>query len=158
MEPTFQTPQEAIAYRAPRNVQLERDTQGLKGRVIEGGTWTDERFEIYLSNARTLRFGLAGVKVGWSVETRTAAVASPPSRDKEPVTLEMRSGPNQRPRRVLWDREAAFRTCVRRKFKKVLAGAACLWLYTEGRSSLLYFTRLLQDPGKQEFLYWTEEK
>jgi hypothetical protein len=158
MEPTFRTPQEALAYRAPRNVQLERDTLGLKNRVIEGGSWTDARFELYLSNAKTLRIDLEGIKVGWSVSPRSPVVPAMPVRDRQPLALELRSGAAQRPRRVLWDREAAFRRCIGRRFKKAFAGAACLWLYTEGTSSLLYFSRLVLEAGEKDFLYWTEEK
>ena len=39
----------------------------------------------------------------------------------------------------------------------VFAGETCLWLYTEGQSSLLYFNRLVQDPKGTDLLYWTEE-
>jgi len=158
MEPTFGTPQEAIAYRSPRNVQLERDTTGFKNRVIEGGSWTDTRFELYLSNSKMLRIDLEGIKVGWSVGPRPEAVSALPVRNRQPVTLELRSGASQRPRRVLWDREAALRRCIGRRFKKVFAGAACLWLYTEGTSSLLYFSRLVLEEGEKDLLFWTEEK
>ncbi len=158
MEPTFRTPQEAITYRSPRNVQLERDTLGLKHRVIEGGTWTDARFELYFSDSKTLRFELEGIKVGWSVGPRAPAAGTLPARDLQPVTLELRSGANQRPRRVLWDREAVFRRCVGRRLKKVFAGAACLWLYAEGTSSLLFFSRLVRGAGEKDLLYWVEEK
>jgi hypothetical protein len=158
LEPTFQSLQEASAYRAPRNVQLERDTQGLKSRRIEGGSWTDSQFELYLSNSKTLRFDLDGVKVRWSVGPKSQAVASLPVRDVQPVTLELKSGVTKKPRRILWDREGAFRKCIGRRFKKVVAGAACLWLYTEGKSSLLYFSRLVQVTGERDLLYWIEEK
>lgn len=158
LEPTFQSLQEASAYRAPRNVQLERDTQGLKSQRIQGGSWTDSQFELYLSNSKTLRFDLDGVKVRWVVEPKSPAAASSRVREVEPVTLELKSGLNKKPRRVVWDREAAFRNCVGRRFKKVVAGAACLWLYTEGKSSLLYFSRLVQVTGEPDLLYWFEEK
>jgi hypothetical protein len=158
VEPTFTTPQEAIAYRSPRNAKLERDLVGLKGRVIEGGSWSDFHFEYYFSNSKVLRFELEGIKVNWSVGTRPPAVPSVRDRDVEPVTLEFSSRPNQRPRRAFWDREAMFRSRIGRRFKKVFAGAACLWLYTEGQSSLLYFSRLVQGPGEMDLLYWTEEK
>jgi hypothetical protein len=105
-----------------------------------------------------LRFELKGVKVIWSVGPRPPAVASSPVRDLTPVTLELRSGANQRPRRVLWDREAVFRSRIGRRFKKVFAGDACLWLYTEGQSTLLYFSRLAQGPGEEDLLYWSEER
>ncbi len=94
----------------------------------------------------------------WLVEPRSPAAPSWADRDLKPVTLELRSGVNQKPRRVLWNREALFRTRIGRRFKKVVAGAACLWLYTEGQSSLLYFSRLVQGTGKLDLLYWTEEK
>jgi hypothetical protein len=158
VEPTFSTPQEALAYRSPRNVQLEKDLAGLKGRVIEGGTWSDYHLEYYLSNSKVLRFELDGVKVAWSVGVRRPAVASPVVREVEPVTLEFKSKPNQKPRRMVWDREAAFRARIGRRFKKVFAGAACLWLYTEGQSSLLYFNRLVQESQGADLLYWTDEK
>ena len=158
MEPTFRTPQEAIAYRAPRNAELEKDIRGLRGRVIEGGTWTESRFEYYLSNSKMLRFDVQAGKVHWTVSPRPQTVESPAGRDVDPVTLELRAGANQRPRRVLWDREAIFRTRIGRRFKKVVAGAACLWLYTEELSTLLYFSRLVQDPGQRDMLYWTEER
>lgn len=158
LEPTFETAREASAYRAPRNAQLERDIVGLRGRVIEGGTWTDSRFELYLSNSKTLSFDLKGTRVSWSVEPRSAAAKSGADRDVSPVTLELRTGVNKKPRRVLWDREAAFRTRLGRRFKKVVAGETCLWLYTEGQSSLLYFSRLVQGAGQADLLYWTEEK
>jgi hypothetical protein len=158
VEPTFSTPQEAIAYRSPRNVQLEKDLLGLKGQVIKGGSWSDFHFEYYLSNSKVLRFELEGVKVKWSVSVRPPAVASSVVREVQPVTLEFSSGANQKPRRVVWDREAAFRSRIGRRFKKVFAGAACLWLYTEGQSSLLYFNRLVQGPREKDLLYWTEER
>jgi len=158
LEPTFETAREASAYRAPRNAQLERDIVGLRGRVIQGGTWTDSRFEVYLSNSKTLGFDLKGTRVAWSVEPRSPAAKSGAERDVTPVTLELRSGVNKKPRRVLWDREAAFRTRIGRRFKKVVAGETCLWLYTEGQSSLLYFSRLVQGAGQPDLLYWTEEK
>jgi hypothetical protein len=158
LEPTFNTPQEALAFRSPRNVQLERDTLGLKNRVIEGGSWTETHFEIFLSNSKTLRFEVEGFKVGWSVGPRSQPVGTPPGRDVQPLTLELWLGPNQKPRRVVWDREAAFRTCLGRRFKKVFAGAACLWLYTESKSSMLYFSRLVRGPGEKDLLYWTPEK
>ena len=158
VEPTFATPQEAISYRSPRNVPLERDLAGLKGRVIEGGTWSDYHFEYYLSNGKVLRFELQGVKVGWSVNVRPPSVAPTGVREVEPVTLEFMSGANKKPRRVVWNREAVFRSRIGRRFKKVFAGAACLWLYTEGQSSLLYFDRLVQGPRGSDLLYCTEEK
>jgi len=158
VEPTFATPQEAIAYRSPRNIELERDTQGLKHLVIQGGSWTDDRFDLYLSDSKTLSFELDGVKVRWAVGPRVQPMVPVPAFYTEPVTLELRSGQKQKPRRVVWDRQATFRGCIGRKFKKVFAGAACLWLYMEGRSSLLYFSRLLRGPGEKDLLYWTEEK
>jgi hypothetical protein len=158
VEPTFSTPQEALSYRSPRNVQLEKDLVGLKGQVIKGGTWSDYHFEYYLSNSKVLRFELEGVKVKWSVSVRPPTIAPSGVREVEPVTLEFKSKPNQKPRRVVWDREAAFRSRIGRRFKKVFAGAACLWLYTEGQSSLLYFNRLVLDPKGTDLLYWTEEK
>jgi len=158
VEPTFATPQEAIAYRSPRNVPLERDLVGLKGQVIQGGSWSDFHFEYSFSNSKVLRFELDGVKVGWSVQVRPPSVAPVGVRDVQPVTLEFRSGANQKPRRVVWNREAVFRSRIGRRFKKVFAGAACLWLYTEGQSSLLYFDRLVQGFREPDLLYWTEEK
>jgi len=158
VEPTFSTPQEASAYRSPRNVQLEKDLLGLKGQVIKGGSWSDFHFEYTLANSKVLRFELEGVKVIWSVALRPPATAALGVRDGNPVTLEFNSRPNQKPRRVVWDREAAFRSRIGRRFKKVFAGAACLWLYTEGQSSLLYFSRLVQGPREKDLLYWTEER
>lgn len=157
-EPTFATPQEALAYRSPRNAQLEKDTLGMKNKVIVGGSWTDSQFELYLSNSKTLRFVIEGVKVGWRVEPRSPAAAAQSTRETAPLSLEIRSGPNQRPRLVVWDREALFRKCIGRRFKKVVAGAAYLWLYLEAKPTLLFFSKLIGGPGEKDLLYWTEER
>lgn len=158
VEPTFNTPQQAMAYRAPRNARLEKDLVGLRGRAIEGGSWSDSHFEVTFSNGKSLRFELDGTKVVWSVGTRPQGAPSPVQREVEAVTLELRSGATQRPRRVHWDRNAVFRSRIGRRFKKVFAGETCLWLYTEGQSSLLYFSRLIQGPREKDLLYWTEEQ
>jgi hypothetical protein len=158
VEPTFDTAQEALAYRSPRNVPLDRDTRPLKHRQIQGGSWTDDRFELYLAPSTVLRFDLDGVKVRWAVAPRVEPIVPMSVQDREPVTLELKSGLKQKPRRVLWDRDAAFRKCLGRRFQKVFAGAACLWLYVEGKSSLLYFSRLVRGAGEKDLLYWTEEK
>ena len=158
VEPTFETREEALAYRSPRNVQLERDTQPLKHKVIQGGSWTDDRFELHLSNSKTLCFDLDGVKVRWAVVPQVQPTMQTSALDREPVTLELRSGLKQKPRLRVWDRQAAFRGCLGQRFKKVFAGAACLWLYMEGKSSLLYFSRLVRGGGEKDLLYWTEEK
>lgn len=152
-EPSFDTPEEAIAHgnRAFADVTLGgQSIDDCLGQSIEGVEWCDTAFRLCLTNGLALTVRLHDREIDVAVERKSGAPSLGDSTIAESVSI--RLGPQD----FVWDRGMLMRSLVGKSLLRLqLSGSdAFNFLYVKD-IGILHLSALIDRLTQRVFMFWS---
>lgn len=152
-EPSFDTPEEAIAHGKRAFVDTTLGGQSISdciGQPIERVDWGDTAFRLHLINGLALSAHLRGREIDVAVERQP----SPPSLGEGALadSVMVHLGPQE----FVWDRAALMRGLVGRRLTRLqLSGSdAFNFLYVKD-IGILHLSALIDRNSQRAFMFWS---
>ena len=147
-EPSFKTPQEAIAF--AERIDRERrndDVAPCIGQTIRFADWRKDGIFLGLDGGKILCFRLNEEIVDLTVENDVAYDLSPEAQTEEAMLFF--PGGQEAP----WKRGEIIATLQGNAFRRIYASQSGFWLYV-ANCELLWVTPLFERQNERPFLYW----
>ena len=138
----------------PRRVRAEHDTRLLQGATLVAYSFGDDYVNLLLDNDVLLEIVLRPTTVDWRLST---GVCQPLPVDGCNTLGNVCHLKWSKSGVQVWDRDAAFRTRLGRRFKMLDAGFVNVHLYFEDMMFLIAFSRVMNTDTQKDFLRWYED-